>query len=73
MYGLRQVVIMAYQHTKRNLEHHVCYHVIGTTGLWRHCTRKFPFCLYVDDFRIKYSNKADVEYLLEKITTDWKG
>ena len=42
-------------------------------------TRKIYFCLCVDDFGIKYFDKADVEHLLDKIgsiynyTTNWEG
>ena len=67
MYGLKQAAIMAYQHIKRNLEPHGYYPVVGTTGMWKHETRKIYFCLCVDDFRIKYYNKEDVEHLLDKI------
>jgi len=33
-------------------------------GLWKHATRDITFCLVVDDFRIKYTNKDDLNHLL---------
>ncbi len=46
-------------------------------GLWYHKTHPISFTLVVNDFGVKYVNKADVEYLLEslhttyKLTADW--
>jgi hypothetical protein len=37
-----------------------CQH---TPGLWRHVWRSITFCLVVDDFGIKCTNKADFEHL----------
>ena len=53
--------------------------VVGTTGIWKHTTRKIVFALCVDDFCVKYFNKEDVEHLTAtlskyyKISTDWEG
>ena len=50
-----------------------------TVGLWRHSTRPITVCLCVDDFGIKYENRADAEHLLASlrhfysIATDWSG
>jgi hypothetical protein len=50
-----------------------------TPRLWYHKTRPFSFTLVVDDFGIKYVNKANVEHVLTslqatyKLTTDWTG
>ena len=79
MYGLKQAAVLAYHHIKKTLEPHGYYPVLGTTGLWKHKTRPLTFCLFVDDFGIKYFNKHDVEHLFDKIssiynyTTDWDG
>ena len=79
MYGLKQAAILAYQHLKSTLEPQGYYHVPGTIGMWAHKSRPIQFCLTVDDFGIKYFNKADVEHLLQtigqlyKYTTDWTG
>jgi hypothetical protein len=50
-----------------------------TLGLWYHETRPISFSLVVDDFGVKYVNKADVEHLMTslkstyKLTADWTG
>ena len=79
MYGLKQAAILAYQHLKSTLEPQGYYHVPGTVGMWAHKTRPIQFCLCVDDFGVKYFNRADVDHLLQtvgqlyKFTTDWTG
>jgi hypothetical protein len=51
----------------------------ATPGLWRHKTRDIQLCLVVDDFGIKYTNKADADHLfaaLRKhyvVSEDWTG
>mmetsp|Transcript_36855 Transcript_36855/g.52083 ORF Transcript_36855/g.52083 Transcript_36855/m.52083 type:complete len:159 (+) Transcript_36855:179-655(+) len=48
-------------------------------GLWKHATRDITFCLVVDDFRIKYTNKDDLNHLMNtlqqhyKVSIDMKG
>ena len=37
-----------------------CQH---TPGLWRHMWQSITFCLVVDDFGIKVTDKADFEHL----------
>ncbi len=55
------------------------YHCQHTPGLWRHAWRPISFCLVIDDFGIKSTNKAHVLHLkvaLEehyKVTIDWMG
>jgi hypothetical protein len=51
-----------------------------TAGLWQHQTRHITFCLVVDNFGVKYTNKDDANHLLEslqecnyKLSTDWTG
>ena len=49
------------------------------TGLWENKTRRTEFCLYVNDFGVKYFTKDDANHLLDsllnpyKISTDWGG
>ena len=38
-----------------------------TPGLWKHKTRNLHFSLVVDDFGVKYVDKADVEHLLQTL------
>ena len=55
------------------------HHTVNTLGLWYHETCPISFTLVVDDFGIKYVNKANVEHLLDslqmtyKLTADWTG
>ena len=56
------------------------YHPTARTpGLFRHESNSVTFCLVVDDFGVKYTNKADAEHLYNTltkhytITTDWEG
>jgi hypothetical protein len=49
-----------------------------TPGYWRHNWRPISFTLVVNDFAVKYTNKDDVEHLMNilkqdyKIDTDWE-
>ena len=53
--------------------------IVNTSGLWKHKTRQTLFSLCVDDFGVKYYDKADVVHLknaIEKAYTvkiDWEG
>ena len=79
MYGLKQAVILAYKQIKERLNKEGYAPIIGTTGLWKHATRKIVIALCVDDFGLEYFNKEDVEHLTAtlgkyyKISTDWEG
>ena len=79
MYGLKQAALLAYNNLKENLRPHGYAPVPGTIGLWKHDKRNIHFCLCVDDFGIKYFNKADAQHLLQcldqhyRYTTDWTG
>jgi hypothetical protein len=50
-----------------------------TPGLWTHTTRDIHFCLVVDNFGIKYTERTDADYLLaalqelHEVTTNWSG
>jgi hypothetical protein len=55
------------------------FHSEHTSGLWLHKTRNISSTLVVDDFSVKYTNKADVLHLKSVIerayptTVDWTG
>jgi hypothetical protein len=72
MYGLPQAGIIAQQLLETRLAVHGCHQSTTTPGLWRHDTRPICFTLVVDDFRVKYVNKVDAEYLLNTIQTYYK-
>ena len=67
MYGLKQAVILAYKQLSQRLIEAGYYRIEGSTGMWKHITRKTVFCLCVDDFGVKYFRKNDAERLLNTI------
>jgi hypothetical protein len=76
MYGLPQAGIIAQQLLEMRLAAHG-YHQSTTPGLWQHDTYPICFTLVVNDFGVKYVNKADAEHLLNtiqkyyKCSSDW--
>jgi hypothetical protein len=79
MYGLPQAGKLANEQLVRHLAPYGYAPCPITPGLWKHHTRDITFLLVVDDFGIKYTNRKDVEHLLNalqdayKITVDWDG
>lgn len=77
MYGLPQAGRLANDQLQAFLAPHGYAPCSHTAGLWRHATRPLAFALVVDDFAIKYIDKADADHLLHtlslhyKMTTDW--
>ena len=79
IYGLPQAGKLANDQLIKHLEpfgYAPCPH---TAGLWRHTTRDISFLLVVDDFAIKYTERADAEHLIEalgqgyKMSVDWEA
>jgi hypothetical protein len=79
IWGLLQVGILANKHLRRKLALFGYYKCINTPGLWYHETCPIMFTLIVDDFGVKYVDKADVDHLIASIkmtytlTKDWSG
>ena len=80
MYGLPQAGKLANNQLIAALAPFGYHPVPLTAGLWRHDTRDITFCLVVDDFGVKYTNKEDADHLLTslqacnyKLSTDWSG
>ena len=79
MYGLPQAGIIAQDLLTKRLHKAGYYQSKITPGYWRHNWRPISFTLVVDDFGVKYINKADVEHLMSvlkqdyEIDTDWEG
>ena len=80
MYGLQQAGRLANKHLKKQLAPFGFYECKHTPGLWRHKTRPIVFTLWVDDYGVQYTDKKDVDYLLNTLTfckykfkPDWKG
>ncbi len=79
MYNLKQATLLAYNYLVSKLAPHGYCPIPHTIGLWKHDTKPIIFCLCVDDFGLKYTNKDDAEHLLSclhqafKVSTDWTG
>ena len=79
MYGLPQAGILANQLLHDQLQPHGYYEVPHTPGLWKHTHRPIQLSLVVDDFGVKYTNKDNIEYLLNVLkqhydmSEDWEG
>ena len=79
VWGLPQAGILANKLLKKRLAPHGYYKCANTPGLWRHTTSALTFTLVVDDFGIKYTNKRQVQHLIQclkehyGLTEDWTG
>ena len=70
VYGLPQSGILANKYLEKRLNEYGYYQSQHTNGLWLHETRNIQFALTVDDFGIKYVNRADVEHLKNALTAN---
>jgi hypothetical protein len=79
LYGLPQAGLLAYELLLTRLALGGYYPAANTPGLFLHETRPISFTLWVDDFGVQYTDKADVEHLTEllnqhyELTLDWTG
>ena len=79
MYGLAQAGRLAQDRMVPHLAKHGYLQSTETPMLFKHATRPIAFTLIVDDFGIKYTDRADAEHLhaalreLYVITVDWSG
>ena len=64
MDGLKQAAHLAFEQLKAHLAPNGYFPVEHSPGLWYHTTRRTRFCLYVDDFGIKYYSLDDLNHLL---------
>ena len=65
MYGLKQAAILDYDNLVKNLQPYGQKNITHTPVLWKNETKPITFCLCVEDVGIKYSNKSDVNHLLQ--------
>ena len=78
-YGLKESGKIAHDDLVQHLERYGYRKARHTEGLFTHITRSISFTLVVDDFGIKYIDKADVDYLIRAINSkykfkvDWEG
>ena len=63
MYGLKQSKMLANKELKKVLAMAGYFLSKHTAGLFAHKTRPISFTLVVDDFGVKYINKADALHL----------
>ncbi len=79
MYGLPQAGRIASDYLTDFLKPHGYEPAPITAGLWKHTTGNIVFSLVVDDFGVRYTDKADVEHLLSVlkqhyvVKEDWTG
>ena len=79
IYGLPQAGALANKDPKENLTPHGYFEVTHTPGLWKHITRPIYLSLVVDDFGVKYVDKAGAEHHIAAlknnygISKDWTG
>ena len=79
MPGLKEAGMLANKLLEQRLTPHGYYQSKLTPGLWRHKWRSTTFALVVDDFGVKYTNKADADHLIAaikehyEIAIDWEG
>ena len=77
MYGLPHAGKLANEDLEEFLEPHGYYQAPHTAGLWLHKTRPISFTLIVDDFGVKYVDKADADHLFDtlkekyEVSIDW--
>ena len=79
MYGSPQAGKLAQDQLSKRLNEVGYYQSKTTPGYWKHEWMPISFRLVVDNFGVKYVNKADVEHLMSVLTahyeigTDWKA
>ena len=64
LYGLKQSDKIAQDDLVEQLAKHGYQKSKYTEGLFTHSSRDIAFTIVIDDFAIKYTNKADVDHLL---------
>lgn len=71
IYGLPQAGRLAHDLAVTVLATHGYHQCPNTPCLFRHTSRNIFFTLVVDDFLIKYTDKADVEHLCTALRDKW--
>ena len=69
IYGLPQAGALANKFLKEKLVPHGYFEVTHAPVLCQHITRPVYFSLVVDDFGVKYINKADTDHLIAALKT----
>ena len=71
VYGLKQAAVLAYDNLITKLAPFGFEPIPHTDSFWQHKTDPTKFCLCVDDFRIKYYNKHDLNKLLTALQVNY--
>mmetsp|Transcript_39157 Transcript_39157/g.55119 ORF Transcript_39157/g.55119 Transcript_39157/m.55119 type:complete len:103 (+) Transcript_39157:34-342(+) len=64
MYSLPQAGYIRYEQLKKFLTPHGYHKCNIMPRLWKYATRPIQFCLVVDDFGVKYTNKDNTHHLI---------
>ena len=64
IYGLPQAGALAKKGLKEKLDPRGNFEITHTPRLWRHITRPISLSLVVDNFGVKYIDKADADHLI---------
>jgi hypothetical protein len=79
VWGLPQADILLNRHLLRKLAPFGYYESTNTPGLWRHKSKPITFTHVVNNFGVKFVNKATADHLISsikqtyKLTKDWMG
>eukprot|EP00957_Ditylum_brightwellii_P204711 15340491-Ditylum_brightwellii.AAC.1 len=79
IYGLPQASCIAHDQLIKHLKTYGYSPCKFIPSLWRHETTDIVFCLVLDDFGVKYTQKEDAEHLIKSCcdlytcTVDWEG
>jgi hypothetical protein len=71
IWGLLQAGVLANKCLCRTLAPFGYYKCVKTPGLWYHEMHPITFTLVVDDFGVKFVDKADVDHLIAIIKTTY--
>ena len=72
MICLKQIVLLVYDWLKISIVPYSYYPILEIIGIWKYKTRLIIFCLYVNNFRVKYWSKEDADYLCNTIGINYK-
>ena len=72
MYGLKQAAILVFNSLVTNLSKAGYQSIMNTLGMREHIKRTTKYCLYVNNFDVKYFSKEDGEHLLYALQNDYK-
>ena len=67
IYGLSHSGALANNGLRENLAPHGYFEVTHNPGLWQHITHPISFSLVIDDFGVKYVDRADVDHLIDAL------